>query len=152
MLIQSKLPKTFWAEILLTTCYLVNLSPSTGINFKTPFEMWLGKLADYGILKAFGCPVYVNVSQGKLAARALKGVFIGYPEGVKGFKVWCTDLNLPKCIVSMDVVFNERSLMKVNHDPDLKTENSRLREKLEFEVEPSTSRNTTEAADSGGVP
>ena len=87
MLIQSKLPKTLWAEILLTACYLVNLSPSTGINFKTPFETWSGKTADYGILKAFGCPAYVHVSQGKLAARALRGIFIGYPEGVKGFKV-----------------------------------------------------------------
>ncbi|KAH9687674.1 hypothetical protein KPL70_014852 [Citrus sinensis] len=152
MLIQSKLPKTLWAEILLTACYLVNLSPSTGINFKTPFEMWSGKTADYGILKAFGCPAYIHVSQGKLAARALRGIFIGYPEGVKGFKIWCTDLKPPKCIVSRDVVFNEGSLMKINHEPDLETENSRLTEKLEFEVEPSTSRNTTEAVESDSVP
>lgn len=106
MLIQSKPPKKLWVKILLTACYLVNLSPSTIIEFKTPFEKWLGKPVDYGIMKAFGCPAYVHISQGKLALRALKAIFIGYPEGVKGFKVWCTDLNLLKCIMSIDVVFN----------------------------------------------
>ncbi|KAH9763592.1 Integrase catalytic domain-containing protein [Citrus sinensis] len=69
-----------WAETLLTASYLVNLSPSVALDFKTPFEKWHGKPADYGILKVFGCPVYAHVSQGKLAPRALKGKFIGYPE------------------------------------------------------------------------
>lgn len=46
MLIQSKLQKTLWAEILLTVCYLINLSPSTAIEFKTLFEIWSRKHAD----------------------------------------------------------------------------------------------------------
>ena len=96
MMIQSQLPKGLWAETLLTASYLVNLSPSAALDFKTPFEKWHGKPADYGSLKVFGCPAYAHVSQGKLAPRALKGKFIGYPEGVKGFKLWCTDLNPPQ--------------------------------------------------------
>ncbi|KAH9782310.1 hypothetical protein KPL71_008845 [Citrus sinensis] len=75
MMIQAKLPKNLWAEILNTACYLVNLSPSTAIKFKTPFELW-------------------------------------YPEGTKGYKLWCTDLFPPRCIVSRDVKFNEEAAVE----------------------------------------
>ncbi|KAH9669205.1 hypothetical protein KPL70_021692 [Citrus sinensis] len=91
---------------------------------------------------------YVHIGQGKLAPRALKGVFIGYLKGVKGFKVWCTDFNPPKCIVSRDVMFNEGSLVKNSHAPEVEIGNSRSADKLDFEVEPSVFRNTTEAVDS----
>lgn len=39
MLIQSKLPKSLWAKILMTATYLVNLSPSSTIDFKIHFEI-----------------------------------------------------------------------------------------------------------------
>lgn len=81
----------------------------------------------------------------------MKGVFIGYLKGVKGFKVWCTDFNPPKCIVSRDVMFNEGSLVKNSHAPEVEIGNSRSADKLDFEVEPSVFRNTTEAVDSGDV-
>ncbi|KAH9652997.1 hypothetical protein KPL70_027263 [Citrus sinensis] len=63
----------------------------------------------YKDLKVFGCLGYAHISQGKLAPRALKCVFIGYPEGTKGYKLWCTDLSPPRCIVSRDVKFNEEA-------------------------------------------
>lgn len=50
----------------------MNLSPSSAIRFKTPFEMWGGKLASYGNLKALGCSDYVHIRQRKRALRALK--------------------------------------------------------------------------------
>nr|GEV34387.1 tetratricopeptide-like helical [Tanacetum cinerariifolium] len=42
LLIQSGLPKTFWAEATCTSTYLINRSPSTAIEKKTPMEMWSG--------------------------------------------------------------------------------------------------------------
>ncbi|GJX23323.1 retrotransposon protein, putative, ty1-copia subclass [Tanacetum coccineum] len=50
LLIQSGLPKTFWAEATCTTAYLINRSPSTAIEKKKPMEMWSGHPSDYGIL------------------------------------------------------------------------------------------------------
>ncbi|KAH9657436.1 hypothetical protein KPL70_023077 [Citrus sinensis] len=112
LLIHSKLPQSLWAETLMTACYLVNRSPSSAIDFKTPVEMWSSRAANYSDLKIFGCPAFAHVKQGKLEPRALKCVFLGYPEGVKGYRLWCTDLKPPRCIVSRDVVFNEQEMLK----------------------------------------
>ncbi|KAH9669014.1 hypothetical protein KPL70_021617 [Citrus sinensis] len=116
MLINSKLPRSFWAEAVNTASYLVNRSPSSAIGFKTPEELWNGKPANYQNLRVFGCPAYLHINQGKLEARALKGVFVGYPDGVKGYKIWCKDQG--KCIVSRDVVFHESVLLKESAEHD----------------------------------
>ena len=118
LLIHSKVSKTLWAEILMTTCYLVNRSPSSALNFKTSMEMWSGRAINYSNLKIFGCPAYAHVKQGKLEPRALKCVFLGYLEGVKGYKLWYTELRPPKCIVSRDVVFNESEMLLKRHKKD----------------------------------
>ncbi|GKF41825.1 retrovirus-related pol polyprotein from transposon TNT 1-94, partial [Tanacetum coccineum] len=51
LLIQSGLPKTFWAEATCTAVYLINRSPSRAIKKKTPMEMWSGHPSDYEILR-----------------------------------------------------------------------------------------------------
>ena len=61
----------------------------------------------YSNLKVFGCSVYAHVKQDKLEPRAVKCVFLGYPEGVKAYRLWCLEPGMRKCIISMDVVFNE---------------------------------------------
>lgn len=85
----------------------MNLSPSSGISFKTPYKMWTRQTPNYAYLKVFDCQAYAHVNQGKLAPRALKSVFIGYPNRVKWYKLWCTDLIPLRCIISRDVIFNE---------------------------------------------
>ncbi|KAH9778820.1 Integrase catalytic domain-containing protein [Citrus sinensis] len=151
MLVQTNLPKSLWAEILLTACYLVNVSPSSAIEFKTPYERWTGQPANYGDLKVFGCTTYMHISQGKLAPRALKGIFIGYPEGVKGFKIWCTDINPPKCIISRDVIFNEEDLIPKKPVKRKSEEEAKGLDTHQFEVEIPNHHETHEAADSGEI-
>ena len=89
---------------------MVNRSPSAALKFETPEEVWTGVLADYKHLRIFGCIAYLHVKQGKLDSRALKGVFVGYPEGVKGYKVWCGATH--KCIISKDVTFHEEAMLE----------------------------------------
>ncbi|KAK9184519.1 hypothetical protein WN943_024869 [Citrus x changshan-huyou] len=108
MLIHSKLPMSLWAEALDTACYIVNRSPSSGINFRTPYELWSGKPADYSHLRIFGCPAYAHVKQGKLKLRAFKCVFLGYPAGVKGYKLWCIDMKPPRAMSSGNPVSDKR--------------------------------------------
>jgi hypothetical protein len=46
MLSNARLTITFWAEAINAACYLINRGPHTGINLKTPYELWSGKHAD----------------------------------------------------------------------------------------------------------
>ncbi|KAH9750670.1 hypothetical protein KPL71_013960 [Citrus sinensis] len=80
MLINSKLSRCFWAEAVSTS----------------------GRPPKFENLRIFGCPAYVHINQGKLNAKALKGFFVGYPDGVKGYRVWCGEQR--ECIISRDVV------------------------------------------------
>ena len=73
----------FLGEAVNTRYYLVNHSPSTAIDFKTPFEVWSNKLVEYSTLKVFRFPTYYHISEIKLESRVKKGFFMGYGDGVK---------------------------------------------------------------------
>ncbi|GJV31084.1 retrovirus-related pol polyprotein from transposon TNT 1-94 [Tanacetum coccineum] len=77
LLIQSGLPDSFWAEATVTAAYLINRSPSTTLEKKTPMDLWSGHPANYETLKIFGCVAYSRVNQGKLKPRAIKCIFLG---------------------------------------------------------------------------
>jgi hypothetical protein len=111
LLSNAGLSRDFWAEAVNTACYLVNRSPSTAIDCKTPYEVWSGTPADYSILKTFGCPAYCHVNDGKLEPRSKKCIFLGYGDGVKGYRLWCSDPKSPKFIISRDVVFDESAML-----------------------------------------
>ncbi|CAJ2642413.1 unnamed protein product [Trifolium pratense] len=136
MLLGAGLPKSFWGEAVNTAAYLINRCPSTGIDLKTPMEVWSGKPADYSNLKIFGALAFAHVKQDKLDARAVKCVFIGYPEGVKGYKLWKMEPGGSKFIISRDVTFDvTRMGMKCK---DLEKRPETGVERIQFEVEPST--------------
>lgn len=83
----------------------------------------------------FGRPVYAHVNQGKLALKALRCQFIGYPEEVKWLKLWCIDLNPLRCIIRRDVVFNEK--VALDHKKPIKyvVQGKKDQSKVQFEVE-----------------
>ncbi|KAK2414224.1 cysteine-rich RECEPTOR kinase [Trifolium repens] len=136
MLLGAGLPKSFWGEAVNTAAYLINRCPSTGIDLKTPMEVWSGRPCDYSNLKIFGCLAFAHIKQDKLDARAVKCVFIGYPDGVKGYKLWMMGPGRSKFIISRDVTFDETRMgMKCK---DLEERPETEVEKIQFEVEPST--------------
>ncbi|KAL4031342.1 hypothetical protein IC575_009619 [Cucumis melo] len=110
LLTNASLPLKFWGEAAQTACYLINRSPSTALNLKTRQEVWTGKAPSLEHLRVFGCTAYAHVKDGKLNKRALKCMFIGYPQGVKGYKLWCIEKGMNKCIISRDVIFNETEM------------------------------------------
>ncbi|GJV06657.1 retrotransposon protein, putative, ty1-copia subclass [Tanacetum coccineum] len=134
LLIQSGLPKTFWAEATCMTAYLIYRSPSTGIDKKTHMEMCLGHPSEYGMLRVFGCVAYSHVKQGKLDPRAVTCIFLGYPEGVKGYRLYRLDDESPKIIPSRNVVFNE-SVMYTDTLKDSGACAHKFVEELHVEVE-----------------
>jgi hypothetical protein len=91
-----------------TACYLVNRSPSSALDDKTPHEVWSGKKPSLQHLKVFGFDAYVHApkkNRSKLDKRAEKCIFIGYKDGVKGYKLWNPETK--KVVYSRDVVFRE---------------------------------------------
>jgi hypothetical protein len=62
-------------------------------------------------LKTFGCPAYCHVNDGKLELKSKKCIFLGYVDGVKGYRLWCSDPKSHKVIVSRDIVFDESTML-----------------------------------------
>ena len=107
---ESGLEEKFWAKAVATAVYIINRISSSANDYNIPEEVWLGKASGYRHLRRFGCIVYVHIDQRKLKPRALKGVFVGYPTGVKGYRVWL--LEDQKCVISRNAVFREDLVYK----------------------------------------
>ncbi|KAL0342640.1 UNVERIFIED_CONTAM: Retrovirus-related Pol polyprotein from transposon TNT 1-94 [Sesamum calycinum] len=115
LLISSGLAKSFWGEALLTAAYLINRSPSVPLLGKVPEHVWSGKNVDLSSLRVFGCSAFVFQNNDKLEPRAQKCVFIGYPEGVKGYRLWLRNQTGFKVVISKDVTFNESEMPCLNN-------------------------------------
>ncbi|KAL0313432.1 UNVERIFIED_CONTAM: Retrovirus-related Pol polyprotein from transposon TNT 1-94 [Sesamum radiatum] len=122
MLISSGLPKSFWEKALLTDAYLVNRSPSVPLYGKIPESVWTGKNAEISCLCVFGCSAFVHQNIDKLEPRSQKCIFIGYPEGVKGYRLWLRSQPGFKVLISKDVVFNESEMPCLNNQKEEKSD------------------------------
>ena len=126
MLEATNLDKTFWVEAVNTACYVVNRVPSMAIELKTPMEMWTGKPVNYTNLHIFGSLVYVmyNAQETtKLDPKSRKCLFLGYADGVKGYRLW--DPTAHKVIINRDVIFAEDKLQSNEKDNSTSNENSK---------------------------
>uniref|UniRef100_A0A803PN72 Retroviral polymerase SH3-like domain-containing protein n=1 Tax=Cannabis sativa TaxID=3483 RepID=A0A803PN72_CANSA len=66
----------------------------------------------------------------KLQPKAIKCMFLRYPGGVKGYKLWCLEEGFKKCIVSRDVIFNEKVMaIKPEDKAELSTKTRQLQVK-----------------------
>lgn len=88
--------------------YLINRTPSAVLNGKTPYELLYKKAPPVNHIKVFGCLCYVHNQKhngDKFASRTTKSVFLGYPLGKKGWRVY--NLETRTISVSRDVMFCE---------------------------------------------
>ena len=112
MLAHAKLSKTFWAEALMTTTYLINRSRSTPLDGDVPQRVWTRKDVSYRHLKVFDYLAYVHVAkekQGKLDPKTRPCIFLGYGDDEFGYRLW--NLEEKKVIWSRDIVFMERKII-----------------------------------------
>lgn len=54
MLLDSGFNKNMWGEAICAAAYLINCSPTSALEEKTPAEMWFGKKSDVSNIRVFG--------------------------------------------------------------------------------------------------
>ncbi|GKG39339.1 ribonuclease H-like domain-containing protein, partial [Tanacetum coccineum] len=59
MLVDSKLPTTFWVESVNTACYVLNRVLVIKPHNMTPYELIRGRPPLIDFMKPFGCPVTI---------------------------------------------------------------------------------------------
>ncbi|GJZ91070.1 putative RNA-directed DNA polymerase [Tanacetum coccineum] len=78
------------------------------IDDKTPLELVFNQKPDYDNMWVFGCLTYhrnIDTRGDKFVERGRPGVFMGYPQGTKGYKI--LDIKTGKIIISRDTKFFE---------------------------------------------
>ena len=84
-------------------CYFRNRSPS--LRSCTPYEAFLGERPDVSTLRVFGSVAYVlRKDRVKVDGKVDKGRFVGFTDGIKGFRVVMPDGTL---LYSRNVTFDE---------------------------------------------
>ncbi|CAF4918329.1 unnamed protein product [Pieris macdunnoughi] len=108
LIYDAGLEKKFWAEAVNTSVYLRNRSVVTGLNNKTPYEVWTGQKPNLSHLRIFGSVVMVHIPKErrlKWDKKANKLIFGGYAEKTKGYRVYDPVTNI--VTISRDVVVKE---------------------------------------------
>ncbi|GJT45152.1 putative ribonuclease H-like domain-containing protein [Tanacetum coccineum] len=91
ILANSKLPSTFWAEAVNTTCYVQNRVLVVKPHNKTSYELFHGRTPTLSFMRPFGCHVTIlNTIDhlGKFDGKADEGFFVVYSLNCKAFRVF----------------------------------------------------------------
>ncbi|GJX20889.1 putative ribonuclease H-like domain-containing protein [Tanacetum coccineum] len=91
MLVDSKLPTTFWAEAVNTACYVQNRVLVVKPHNKTPYELFHGRTPTLSFMRQFGCPVTILNTiyhLGKFNSKADECFFVGYSLNSKAFRIF----------------------------------------------------------------
>ncbi|TYK18103.1 Cysteine-rich RLK (receptor-like protein kinase) 8 [Cucumis melo var. makuwa] len=105
---QSQVPLNFWGDCIVTAVYLISRTPSRLLQWKFPFQKLNNIVPDYNSLKVFGSLCYASSlphNHSKFQPRAIPSVFIGYPKGMKGYKLY--DIEHKKIFISRDPMNDE---------------------------------------------
>jgi hypothetical protein len=112
MLLESQLPKEFWAAAVRVAAVLHNYTPAADQKL-TPHELFHGAPPDTTRLRVFGCKAYAMIpkeKRKKFDARAEQGVFIGYAEDTKAWQVLVWHNHRPVLLETPAVRFLEEQM------------------------------------------
>jgi len=110
MLEGVKLPANLWGEAVLTACYLWNWSTSCALPpSMTLYEMVNNCKPNLEHIRVFGSYCFACIPtelQVKLGPHSHTAIFLGYPEGTKGYYLY--DISSGAFFVACDIIFDER--------------------------------------------
>jgi hypothetical protein len=113
-LFSANMSQGFWPYAVETAAYLINRSPTTTLDNKTPYKAWKGKRPSIKHLHAFGEMGYVHIpleTQKKWSKKSRPCRLLGYVPRSRNYRLW--DPNQHTVVVSPNVDFDESS---IRHD------------------------------------
>ena len=92
---------------MVSAIYILNRSPTKALDGRASYEAWHGRKPTISHLRVFGCLTFAkelgHIS--KLDDRSTLGVFIGYAEGSKAYRI--LDPKTQRVRTARDIVFDE---------------------------------------------
>ena len=119
MLAESQLPQTFWGEAVVSLVHVLNRAYTIACPTATPYELFYKRKPDVSHLRVWGCAAYVHVQKDKrqgLSPHMEKCIFIGYPDGFKGWKFY--NPLTKRVVISETAVFDERFYPGLKHSAE----------------------------------
>jgi len=86
------------------------------------------------LLRVFGCHVHFHVKEGKFDPRKKKFVFLDVKRNLKGYKLW--DNKNKKFAISMDVTFDEASMLRPNSQQVESMKTKKVSQRVEDDATP----------------
>ncbi|GKC88023.1 retrovirus-related pol polyprotein from transposon TNT 1-94, partial [Tanacetum coccineum] len=108
ILIFSKAPEFLWTEAIATACVTQNRSIVHTRHNKTPYELIYGRKPNIQYFHVFGSLCYPTNDcddLGKMKPKADIGIFIGYSESSRGFRIY--NRRYKKIMETIHVKFDE---------------------------------------------
>jgi len=106
---ENNLAKHFWPEAVNTACYVQNRIYIRPILEKTSYELFKGRRLNISYFHQFGCTCYIlnnKVYLKKFDAKAQRGIFLGYSERSKAYRVYNSET---QCVEeSIDIKFDDK--------------------------------------------
>ncbi|GJW46465.1 retrovirus-related pol polyprotein from transposon TNT 1-94 [Tanacetum coccineum] len=111
-LIFSKSPEFLWEKAIATTCFTQNRSIVHTRYNKTPYELIRGRKPNvqyFHVFKSLCYPTNDRDDLGKMKPKADIGIFIGYFESSRGFRIY--NRRTKKIMETIHVKFDELTVM-----------------------------------------
>lgn len=108
LMFQSHLPPCYCGDTILTTTHIINHLPTPLLGNKSSIELLFNTPPSYNHLCIFGCLCFafsLHRYWFKFDPRACQCIFLGYPFGIKGYKL--LDILTNKTFISRHVIFHE---------------------------------------------
>jgi hypothetical protein len=107
MLDEHKTPTRFWANAIITACYISNRIFLRSILSLTPFQLRFGCKPSVSHLSPFvyKCFILKHVNLDKFESRSFDGILLGYTPHDRSYRVFNLETNT--VVESCDVTFNE---------------------------------------------
>jgi hypothetical protein len=112
-----------WGEAAMAAIYVQNRIPHCILKDMTPEEAFSGKKPNVENLRIFGCSFYSHIpkdKRNKLEASGKKGIFMGYSESSKDYRIYISEQH--KIEFSRDMTFNEKMAFKKSIEETIEEE------------------------------